>query len=245
MRWRPVVLALLLLPLFAQGAGQPEPANADPWEGFNRRVFAFDMQLDRWVLKPAAIGYQKATPTFGQRMVSNFFSNFKDLSSAINAVFQWRPAQVGSNFSRVLLNTTLGIGGLFDVATDAGLTSYRQDFGLTLARWGMDSGPYLVLPFLGPSTVRDTAGLLPDMYVWPPHYVRNEWVSWGEDALYGVSRRADLLELEKTMAGDRYLWVRNYYLQSRELAAGKEVEDDFGAPAAGNDSGSGDTDSGW
>lgn len=231
MRSRLAVLILLLLPAIAWSETVAPAANADPWEDINRKVFAFDMQFDRWLLKPAAIGYQKVTPNFGQKMVRNFFSNLKDISSGVNAVFQWRPGQAGSNFSRVLLNTTLGLGGLFDVASDADLVSYRQDFGLTLARWGLDSGPYLVLPFLGPSTVRDTAGLLPDIYVWPPHYVRNEWVSWGEDALYAVSRRAELLELEKTIVGDRYLWVRDYYLQSRALAAGKAVADDFGSPA--------------
>lgn len=234
---RRLLYLLLLLCMVPAGAAETAAVNPDPWEGFNRKIFTFDMQLDRYVLKPAAIGYRKVTPGWGKKLVRNFFSNLKDVSSGVNALLQWRPKQAGSNFSRVLLNTTLGVGGLFDVASDANLVSYRQDFGLTLARWGFDSGPYLVLPFLGPSTVRDTVGWGPDLYIWPPHYLRDDYIAYAEDALYAVSTRAELLDLEKGIVGDKYIFVRNYYLQSRALAAGKKVVDDFGAgsDAAGDD----------
>lgn len=224
-----LLLAALITPL---SAAETAPANVDPWEGFNRKIFSFDMQLDRYLLKPAAIGYRKVTPSWGRQLVRNFFGNLKDVRSTFNALLQGRMGQAGSDFSRVLLNTTLGVGGLFDVATDANLTSYSQDFGLTLARWGVEPGPYLVLPFLGPSTVRDGVAWVPDIYFWPPHYLRNQWASYGEDALYAVSVREEILDMEKNIIGDKYIFVRNYYLQSRALKAGKKVVDDFGADDA-------------
>lgn len=227
--------------MLAEQSAEP----VDPWEGFNRKMFAFDMTLDRYLLKPAAITYQKVTPGWGERMVGNFFGNLSDAKSALNALLQARFAQAGSNFARVLLNTTLGIGGLFDVASDANLKRYEQDFGLTLARWGVDRGPYLVLPFWGPSTVRDAAAIFPGNYMWPPHYLENQWVRLGLDGLYGVSKRAELLALEKSLVGDKYIFVRNYYLQSRAQKAGKAPEhDDFGA-SLGSGDGWGEADSGW
>lgn len=222
-----LLMAAFLLPVAPAWAN--DTAELDPWENFNRRIFAFDMSFDKYVFKPAAISYRKVTPHWGQRMVTNLFNNVKDLRGGINALLQARFAQAGSNFSRTLINTTLGVGGLFDVATDAGIKSYDQDFGLTLARWGVESGPYLVLPFMGPSTVRDTAGLIPGTYAWAPHYLPTDKATYAANGLYAVSIRASLLDLEKSIVGDKYIFVRDYYLQSRALAAGHEAEDDFGA----------------
>jgi phospholipid-binding lipoprotein MlaA len=216
-------------------------ANPDPWEGFNRRVFAFDMQLDRYLLKPVAKGYRKATPDWGQTMVNNFFGNLKDVKSSINALFQARFGQAGSDLSRVLINTSMGVGGLFDVATYAGIERYEQDFGLTLARWGVGAGPYLVLPLFGPSTVRDGIAMVPGTYTWPPHYLQDKWIAYGLDTLYGISKRASLLDMENSIIGDKYIFVRNYYLQSRAVAEGKApVQDNFGSGAD-----SSDDDGGW
>lgn len=233
---RHLLSGLLLLSLMSPlAAAETATANPDPWEGFNRKVFTFDMQLDRYVLKPVAVGYSTVTPSWGQQMVHNFFANLKDVRSSINALFQGRVGQAGSDMGRVLINTSMGVGGLFDVATDAGLKSHDQDFGLTLARWGVPPGPYLVLPFLGPSTVRDGIALTPDIYIWPPHYIDDNWIAYGGTGLYVVSQRSELLNLEKSIIGDKYIFVRNYYLQSRSLAAGKVVKDDFGSGAGDSD----------
>lgn len=180
--------------------------NPDPWESFNRRIFAFDMVFDRYVFKPAAVGYRKTTPSWGQKMVTNFFDNLKDVRGGINALLQARLGQAGSNFSRVLINSTMGVGACLMLPADAGIKSYNQDFGLTLARWGVKSGPYVVLPFLGPSTVRDTVALVPGTYTWPPHYLDSKMAVYTTNIIYGVSVRASVLELEKSVVGDKYLF---------------------------------------
>lgn len=247
MRFFKLSLLCLLLPVFsacstlgqnqtaadsASTSGQAEASprqEKDPWESVNRKIFAFDMTLDEYLLKPAAKGYQTVTPDWGESMVHHFFKNLGDLGDSVNSLLQLKFAQAGTNLGRFLLNTTLGVGGLFDVATDANLIAKDQDFGLTLAHWGVDPGPYLVLPFLGPSTVRDAVGMLPDNYLWPPHYLKDDITKYGVTGLYGVSKRAELLGIKDGFNGDMYLFVRNYYLNSRAKAAGKEIKDTFGA----------------
>ncbi len=222
-----LLLAFFMVPTLAATPQQ----NPDPWESFNRKMFSFDMTMDKYLLKPAAKGYRAVTPDWGEGMVHNFFANLKEIPRSINALLQLKFKQAGSNFGRFLLNSTLGIGGLFDVASDAGLKSYQQDFGLTLAHWGVDRGPYLVLPFFGPSTVRDSFGMIPDTYLWPPHYLKNNWTQYALDGLYGVDKRAGFLGLEEAISGDKYIFVRNYYLQHRRRLTGKKIVDTFGANA--------------
>lgn len=214
----------------AQAVAPSDMAITDPWEGYNRWMFGVDMKLDDYVLEPVARGYDKVTPDWGQAMVRNFFDNLADVRGAINALLQLKFAEAGSNLGRVLINTTMGVGGLFDVATQAGLTSYDQDFGLTLARWGVPRGPYVVLPLLGPSNVRDGLGMIPGSYAWPPHYLPSASESYLVDAAYGVSKRTDLLGYKERIIGDKYIFIRNLYLRNRALKAGKPLpQDNFGA----------------
>jgi len=137
-----------------------EVKDDDPWEDINRKIFAFNETLDKYALKPAAKGYRKATPGWFDDTVTRFFENLRDFRSGLNSVLQWRWGHAGHNFGRFTVNSTLGIGGLFDVASKVDLDKHNTDLGLTFARWGIPEGNYLVLPFWGPSTVRDAAAII-------------------------------------------------------------------------------------
>ncbi|MFY0991944.1 VacJ family lipoprotein [Halomonas sp. C05BenzN] len=223
------LLALLLLAGCASTAAVEERHPDDPWEGFNRRVFAFNDALDRAVLKPVARGYRKVTPPPVQTGVGNFFSNLGELRTALNSVLQGKPGNAGIATSRFLINTTVGIGGLWDFATHMEITGRDEDFGQTLGTWGVDAGPYLVLPLLGPSTVRDTAGLPLDMYTYPVTYVEDDKVRYGLTALRVVDTRAGLLDQEELIRGDRYSFIRDAWLQRRrfEVSDGELGDDPF------------------
>lgn len=233
------VCALLLL----AGPAHAREAGDDPWEGWNRRVYAFNETVDKYALKPVAKGYRKVTPGWLDDSVTRFFENLKDVRSALNNVLQWEWRNASSNTGRVLVNTTLGIGGLFDVATRINLKKYPDDLGSTFAVWGMGEGPFLVLPFLGPSTVRDTVAIWPQDYMWPPHYIEHDLTRYSVTAVYVIDLRADLLDIEKNVVGDRYTFIRDFYLQTRRLQAGEEPPpDDFGADSFDDDWGD---DEGW
>jgi phospholipid-binding lipoprotein MlaA len=213
----------------------------DPWESFNRRMFAFNEGVDRYFLKPVAKGYQAVTPDWLDDTITRVFQNGKDVPSAINHALQWQWRRAGHSTGRVLLNTTVGIGGMFDVATSAGMEKRGSDLGLTLAAWGVPAGPYMVLPGFGPSTVRDAAMILPDDYLSPRRLIEHDITRWSVSALYVVDLRADLLEVEKAIVGERYSFMREFYLSSRRMAAGIVEEDDFGADFEDGDWG----DDGW
>ena len=153
-----MVRIVLFLVMFFSAAVQAEENNPDPWEGFNRSVFEFNEVLDRNVAKPLAQGYQYITPKPVDDSVTNFFSNLEDVLVIVNDVLQLKFGQALSDTGRVLINTTVGFFGLFDVASKIGLEKHNEDFGQTLGYWGVGSGPYLVLPVLGPSTLRDAFG---------------------------------------------------------------------------------------
>lgn len=131
----------------------------DPWEGFNRRMYYFNAKADEYVILPVVKGYQKITPDVVERSVNNFFSNLDEISTFINALLQLKLSVAGETLARFTLNSTMGLAGLFDVATQIGFAQQNEDFGQTLGYWGVDAGPYLVLPLLGPSSLRDTTGL--------------------------------------------------------------------------------------
>lgn len=137
-------------------------AYADPWEGFNRRMYYFNAKADKYVLLPVVAGYKKVTPDFIETGISNFFNNLGEIPTFINSLLQLKIAVAGETFGRFALNSTVGLAGLFDVATPAGLVEQNEDFGQTLGYWGVDTGPYLVLPLLGPSSLRDATGLVFD-----------------------------------------------------------------------------------
>ncbi|MDZ7852386.1 MAG: VacJ family lipoprotein [Halomonas sp.] len=201
----------------------------DPWEGFNRKVFAFNDVIDRYALKPVAKGYRFITPDPVETGVGNFFSNLGEPRTALNSLLQGKGTNAGVATGRFLVNTTVGIGGLFDVASRMEIIGREEDFGQTLAVWGAGEGAYLVLPLLGPSTIRDTAGLPADMVTYPTTYVEDDEVRLGLTALRVIDTRAGLLDQEKMIRGDRYSFIRDAYLQRRrfEVNDGEMGEDPF------------------
>lgn len=203
-------------------------AESDPWEGFNRPVFTFNDTIDTYALKPVAQGYQKVTPQFLEDGVHNVFSNIGDVGNLANNLLQGKVAAAGVDTSRLIFNTTFGLLGFFDVGTKMGLQRSDEDFGQTLGAWGLNSGPYLVLPLLGPSTVRDASGKIPDGFVEPYRYMSHVPTRNVIRVVDVVDTRASLLSAEKFISGDKYSFIRNAYLQMREFKVKDgEVEDDF------------------
>ncbi|MGP9684798.1 MlaA family lipoprotein [Halomonas sp. AOP25-F1-15] len=236
--WRTQGLPLLLVALLATGgcastqvAQDTNPD--DPWEGFNRKVFAFNDVLDRYALKPVAQGYRTVTPDPVQTGVGNFFSNLGEVRTALNSLLQGKPANAGLATSRFLINSTVGVGGLLDYATLMEITADKEDFGQTLAVWGWDDSRYLVLPLLGPSTLRDTTGLPADLAAYPVTYVDDDTARISLTALRLIDVRAGLLDQEALIRGDRYSFIRDAFLQSRqfEVSDGKLGDDPFAADA--------------
>lgn len=196
------------------GEGNPK----DPWEGYNRRMYAFNDALDRSVLKPAAQSYQDGAPAFVQEGVANFFDNLADVGTGLNNILQGKLADGASDLARFAVNSVVGIAGLWDVATPMGLERHDEDFGQTLGWWGVPPGPYFIIPVLGPSTVRDA----PARYVDPSsaysRYVDPQWMWYSAYALDSVRTRAGLLKAEKVVdeaALDRYSFLRDAWLQRR------------------------------
>lgn len=216
--WLALVLGIVLLSGCATVAN-PDPR--DPLESYNRSMTNFNEQVDAMVLKPVAIAYKEVTPAPVRTGVSNFFANLSDVWSFVNNVLQLRGEAAASTFMRVNVNTFFGLGGILDVASELGIERYRQDFGLTLGRWGMGTGAYVVLPILGPSTVRDTFALPIDMkgnlvsYV-DPVSARNSLY-----ALRAVEVRSNLLRAGNVLdsaALDKYSFTRDVFLQVRSQA---------------------------
>ena len=195
------------------------PANpADPLESMNRSIYSFNEGVDEAIFKPVATAYQTVTPRVARQGVTNFFDNLGDAWSFVNNVLQGQGQGAYNSMVRFSVNTVLGIGGLFDIASEAGIERRKQDFGQTLGRWGMPTGPYLVLPFWGPSTVRDSAGLVVDAFGYPANTMDD--VRW-RNSLFGlrmVNNRANLLkagDVLDSVALDKYSLVRDVYLRSR------------------------------
>lgn len=218
---RPCVPALAALGLLLTGCAavpnlKPDPR--DPFERSNRATFRFNEAMDRAIAKPVAKAYRKVTPQFAQTGVSNFMTNAGYPGVIINDFLQAKFHDGVADFGRFLMNTTFGIGGLFDPATRAGFDLHDEDFGQTLGKWGVKSGPYVMLPFLGPSTTRDTFGLVFDEAMDPREYISNTTLKWGIEALRQVDRRARLLDADAVLerASDKYVLVRSAYLQRRE-----------------------------
>lgn len=192
----------------------------DPWEPFNRGMFTFNDTLDTYMMKPIAEGYQWITPDFVDQGVTNFFHNLTDISVTANDLFQFKFKQGGQDAARLLINTTVGVGGLIDVASEIGLDKHHEDFGQTLAVWGVPYGPYLVLPFLGPSSPRDAAGTVADGFMNPISYTPLFPVRIGLYSLKTIDLRADNLSASEILdeaALDRYAFIRNAYFQRREF----------------------------
>ena len=167
-----ILLTLFVVPAWAEEAPQPEK-NPDPLESINRPIFAANDAFDRFLLKPVATGYHWITPDPVERGVGNMFANMYDFNSAINGVLQWRWKDAGRSTGRFLINSTVGLLGIFDVASKMGISPYRTDFGHTLAIWGVKPGPYVMVPFFGPRTFRSGTGTIFDTYTSIPTYIDN------------------------------------------------------------------------
>jgi len=190
----------------------------DPWEPYNRSVTKFNDSFDETVYKPVARAYRTVTPEFVDLGVSNFFANQLDIMSALNNVLQLKLEDAATDIGRVVINSTVGLLGLIDWASDLDFPKHREDFGQTLGYWGVVPGPYFVWPIIGPRTVRDSFGLVVDWYSTPVAYLDSRAWRWGLAILYGVDVRADLLsagEVLKQAALDPYVFTRDAYLQKR------------------------------
>lgn len=228
----PRALAVLLLVASLGGlagcASVPNPNPRDPWEGFNRGSYRFNEGLDRVVLKPVATLYRDKVPPLVRTGVSNFFGNINDAWSAVNALLQFHLQDAEENLARFQLNTMFGLFGIFDIASDVNIERHTEDFGQTLGRWGVPAGPYLVLPFLGPSTVRDAAALPVDYHF---DLVRQLDSSTARDVLWGVrtvDKRANLLRVGNVLeeaALDKYSFTRDAYLQRRRAQIDDKGDD--------------------
>ena len=220
-RLRAAALALGLLALAGCASG-PHAHPDDPLEPYNRSMTRFNEAVDAALLKPVATMYQQATPAPVRTGVSYFFANLGDAWSFVNNTLQLRAEGALASFFRFNINTVMGLGGLLDVATEMGIDTHKQDFGLTLGRWGMPPGPYLVLPILGPSTVRDTLALPVDWQGNPLAHVESVPVRNSLYALRAVDARANLLRAGEVLDGaalDKYSFTRDVFLQVRQQRA--------------------------
>ena len=191
---------------------------ADPIEPVNRATDKFNRGLDKAAIKPVAKGYRVVTPDPLDKGITNFFHNLADINSALNNLLQFKPGRALSDVGRFCIDTTVGLLGFIDVASDIGLQNYKEDFGQTLGYWGVGDKPYLVIPLLGPSTLRDFVGRVGDILMNPLYY-STQGIYWSALSLQFVDTRADLLETTDVLeeaAVDPYAFVRETYLQSRK-----------------------------
>jgi len=202
----------------------------DPYQGINRTTYQFNQKLDDYVARPLAKFYVAVAPQPLERGISNVFDNLDELTNVANDLLQFKFAQAANDMGRFLINSTLGLGGLFEVAGPMGLDkSEGEDFGQTLGKWGVAEGPYLMLPLIGPSTMRDAPAKFIDKLTDPLSYLDSARDKNQLKAVNLVSMRADLLEFDGMFSGDSYILVRDIYLQRRDyLVKDGVVEDDFG-----------------
>ncbi len=223
----PLNLFMFALLLGSSVLAVAEDQVRDPWEGLNRGIFKFNDAADRYVVKPVAEGYVNVVPGFVRRGVGNFFDNLGTPAVALNQLLQGKGKLALSDTGRFLINSTIGLGGLFDVATGSGLPAHQEDFGQTFAVWGIGSGNYLVLPFLGSSSVRDGTGQVFNAFTNPIGYLSRPQERYPLAALSVIDLRADLLSAEALVVGDEYLFLRDAYLQRRVfLINDGTIEDD-------------------
>jgi len=245
-------LCLMLGLLLAAAGCAHHPADdpADPLEPVNRVVFGFNDKADKYLLRPVAKGYDYVTPSVARRGVTNFFDNLGEPRTIFNDVLQGKFLQSAGDLGRFLLNTTVGIGGLIDVASDAGLQHHEEDFGQTLGYWGVGEGWYLVLPLLGPSDNRDLVGKAGDWPLSPTFYLDgdHDWLAYGLQGINLINFRANLLSSDSLIDQqfDKYLFFRTAFLQRRQAMIydgnpppedlGIDDSDDSAAPAAAKSS---------
>lgn len=209
----------LLLPLllgaliYTEAHAEDEAKNNDPLEGLNRKIFAFNEILDDYFLKPIAKGYRFVAPDILEEGISNFYSNLTEVSNVTNNLLQAKFLDAGSDTLRFLVNTTVGLVGFIDVGSRIGLDKHDEDFGQTLGVWGVSSGPYLMVPFLGPKTLRSATGTFVDTYASAYQVIEHERTRHEIYTGSIVDTRARLLDAEKLIMGDKYVFIREAYLQ--------------------------------
>jgi phospholipid-binding lipoprotein MlaA len=197
-----------------------EPSPRDPWEPFNRSVFEFNEGLDKYLLKPVVAAYRFILPEIVRDGIYNFFSNYSDIYTALQNLLQGKPDLAFNDLMRVAVNTIFGLGGLMDVATPGGLPKHKEDWGQTFGVWGLPSGPYVVLPFFGPSTIRDTFGTAADLetdYLFK--YIPDVGLRNSITGLRVINARNTFYEAGDLLDGaalDKYSFIRDAYLQRRE-----------------------------
>jgi len=211
-------LAMLLLAGCASlPSGKADPR--DPWERLNRSTFAFNDALDRGIGRPVAKAYKKVMPQFVRSGINNVFNNLNTVNTAFNDALQGKMRAAGRDSTRFLMNSVFGFGGLFDPASRAGFELNDEDFGQTFGKWGMKSGPYVVLPVLGPSSFRDTFGKLVDQFTYPVSYLEDDSTRFYIRLVSLLDTRAELLDIDAQIdrSYDKYAFVRNAWLQRREF----------------------------
>ncbi len=229
-KWVIVMMTLL----FSFGCSQTSSAtntgveNNDPLEPMNRSVHRFNFAVDGAVIKPIVKGYTKITPDIAEKAVSNFSANLGDPAIALNQFLQGNIDLGIQDSARFIFNSTFGMGGLIDISTLMGLAKHEEDFGQTLAVWGIGAGPHINVPLWGPSNLRDGIGSIVDTFVYPLAYLEDHTPRNALTGLLAVDKRASLLGAEELITGDAYLFIRDAYNQRREhLIKNGEVEDAF------------------
>ena len=224
-------ILLFCLVLFSGCATTGSLDERDPWEGFNRGVYSFNQTMDNVLFNPISELYNFITPDFLNKGISNFFSNLAQISVIANDILQFKFGQAANDTARLLINSTVGIMGIFDVASSGGLYSSEEDFGQTLAYWGMGPGPYLVVPFFGPTTVRDATGFAVDRGVFSPlFYIDDDLTRAGLLSLNYIDFKADLLSTQDLIdqaAIDEYDFVKNAYFEKRNSQINEDPFEDF------------------
>jgi phospholipid-binding lipoprotein MlaA len=209
---------------------------SDPWEGFNRSIYRFNFYFDKYLFLPVVNGYEFVTPTFLQERISGFYNNLSEVRNLTNSMFQLKGTESVTTLGRFVTNSTVGVGGLFDPATKFGLKRHDEDFGKTLGYWGTGSGPYLVLPIFGPSSLRDTGGLAVDTGISYGIYTAIDpfgSLDYGSDIDYGITtldvvdtRHQQSFRYYESGYPFEYYMVRFFYHEKREIEAGKPLPAD-------------------
>ena len=202
---------------------------SDPFEDLNRDIFIFNEKLDETLLKPAAIAYRKVTPQFARSGVTNFFNNLEEIDTTINQVLQGEIKYAFNDAGRFVINTTIGLFGLIDVASKMGLERHEEDFGQTLGVWGFNSGPYIMIPFLGPSNPRDLLSRPISSFLSGTFAMEDDDVKITLEGIDALETRERLLDAETLIIGDKYIFVKDAYVQSREyeINNGSTEDDEF------------------
>ena len=217
-----LLVLLFSLPVFSEEI-------SDPFEDLNRDIFIFNEKLDEKLLKPAAIAYRKVTPQFARSGVTNFFNNLEEIDTSINQVLQGEIKYAFNDAGRFVINTTIGLFGLIDVASKMGLERHEEDFGQTLGVWGFDSGPYIMIPFLGPSNPRDLLSRPISSFLSGTFAMEDDDVKITLVGIDALETRERLLDAETLIIGDKYIFVKDAYVQSREyeINNGSTEDDEF------------------